>query len=69
MVGDAPGDKKAAKANNALFYPINPGHEEASWERFYNEAIDRFFNGNYSGDFENRIIKEFDSFLPENPPW
>jgi phosphoglycolate phosphatase-like HAD superfamily hydrolase len=69
MVGDAPGDMKAAQSNNVLFYPINPGHEEASWERFYNEAIDRFFSGNYSGEFEDMLINEFESFLPENPPW
>ena len=25
MIGDAPGDHKAAVANNVLFYPINPG--------------------------------------------
>ncbi|MBD3306890.1 HAD hydrolase-like protein, partial [candidate division KSB3 bacterium] len=39
MIGDAPGDYKAATDNGVLFYPINPGAEEASWERFYNEAI------------------------------
>ena len=33
MIGDAPGDLKAAKANQALFYPINPGQEELSWQR------------------------------------
>src|SRR5215207_6813143 len=31
MVGDAPGDQKAAKSNGALFFPIVPGREEASW--------------------------------------
>ena len=35
MIGDAPGDMEAAKANEALFFPINPGREETSWERFY----------------------------------
>ena len=25
MIGDAPGDYKAAKSNGAFFYPINPG--------------------------------------------
>src|SRR5262245_16531250 len=34
MVGDAPGDFKAARSNGALFFPINPGAEERSWERF-----------------------------------
>ena len=28
MIGDAPGDMEAAKANDALFYPINPGGEK-----------------------------------------
>jgi phosphoglycolate phosphatase-like HAD superfamily hydrolase len=28
MIGDAPGDHKAAKANAALFFPIVPGREE-----------------------------------------
>jgi phosphoglycolate phosphatase-like HAD superfamily hydrolase len=36
MIGDANGDLEAARGNNALFFPINPGHEEVSWERFYN---------------------------------
>ena len=31
MIGDAPGDIKAARANDALFYPINPGNEIESW--------------------------------------
>ena len=69
MIGDAPGDMKAAKTNNVLFYPINPGYEELSWERFYSEAIDRFYNGDYEGDYESSLIREFESFLPEKPPW
>ena len=28
MIGDAPGDMRAAQANGACFYPINPGAEE-----------------------------------------
>ena len=69
MMGDAPGDLAAARANGALFYPINPGHEDASWERFLNEGADRFFNGNYAGDYEARLIAEFEKLLPETPPW
>jgi phosphoglycolate phosphatase-like HAD superfamily hydrolase len=69
MIGDAPGDFKAAKSNSVLFYPINPGHEEASWERFHKEALDRFFEGTYQGDYETGLIREFDSYLPERPPW
>jgi len=69
MIGDAPGDFKAAKSNTALFYPIVPGNEETSWKRFYEEALDRFFRGSYAGSYEAGLIKEFDASLPENPPW
>ena len=69
MIGDAPGDFQAAKSNNVLFYPINPGHEEASWQRFYEEALEKFFNGNFAGEYEQKLISEFESYLPENPHW
>ncbi|MFH0736462.1 MAG: HAD hydrolase-like protein [bacterium] len=69
MIGDAPGDQSAAKSNGVLFYPINPGHEEKSWKRFYDEALDRFFAGTYSGDYEAELIMEFEAYLPENPNW
>jgi len=69
MIGDAPGDLKAARANNAKFYPINPGHEEASWKRFCEEAIDKFLAGEYSAEYEKELIDEFQTYLPELPPW
>ena len=69
MIGDAPGDLKAARANDALFFPVNPGHEEASWQRFYEEAVFKFLAGEYAGEYEARLIAEFDSLLPEVPPW
>ncbi|HOJ09425.1 MAG TPA: HAD hydrolase-like protein [Clostridiales bacterium] len=69
MIGDAPGDLKAARTNNALFYPINPGNEDDSWERFYSEALDKFINGQYAGAYEEKLIAEFDKYLPSTPPW
>ncbi len=69
MIGDAPGDQSAAKSNGVLFYPINPGHEEQSWKRFYEEALDRFFDGTYAGEYEEGLIKEFEMYLPEYPSW
>jgi phosphoglycolate phosphatase-like HAD superfamily hydrolase len=69
MIGDAPGDFKAAKSNGALFYPINPGNEEKSWDRLFHEALDRFFSGAYAGDYETNLVKEFDACLPEKPAW
>lgn len=69
MLGDAPGDRKAAEANGVLFYPILPGHEEESWARFLDEAIDRFFAGTYAGDYAQKLIDEFEASLPATPPW
>ncbi|MBC8242808.1 MAG: HAD family hydrolase [Verrucomicrobia bacterium] len=69
MIGDAPGDHKAAKANGVLFYPILPGHEETSWERLHSEALDRFFAGSFAGDYEAKLFAEFDASLPEHPSW
>jgi phosphoglycolate phosphatase-like HAD superfamily hydrolase len=69
MIGDAPGDFNAARNNDALFFPINPGSEEKSWERFFNEGLDRFFEGTYAGDYEAQLVKEFDASLPEHPRW
>lgn len=69
MIGDAPGDFRAAQAVSACFYPINPGGEAASWQRFYNEAYDKFLAGEYGGEYENRLIAEFDQLLPDTPPW
>ncbi len=69
MMGDAPGDMEAAKANGTLFYPINPGQEERSWERFYREGFGRFTAGTYAGAYEASLIAEFEKFLPSVPPW
>jgi len=69
MIGDAPGDYKAARANNCLYFPINPGDEDKSWQRFYEEGFDKFINGTYAGAYEAKLIEEFDKYLPEKPPW
>ncbi len=69
MVGDAPGDREAAVANEVAFYPIEPGREEASWRRFLDEALPRFFDGNYRGDYEAARLAAFAAILPARPPW
>ncbi len=69
MVGDAPGDLKAAKANDVLFFPINPGNETESWRKFHDEAFDKFIEGKYAGEYEDILLTEFEEYLPENPPW
>jgi phosphoglycolate phosphatase-like HAD superfamily hydrolase len=69
MMGDAPGDMEAAKANGTLFFPINPGHEEKSWERFFTEGLAKFTAGTYAGAYEASLIAEFEKLLPSVPPW
>jgi len=69
MIGDAPGDREAAKSNGVLFYPVNPGHEEDSWERLCKEGLDKFFNGEYEGEYETQLAEKFESYLPVNPSW
>jgi len=69
MIGDAIGDYKAAEANHALFYPIIPSREEESWQLFHEEACDKFLEGKYAGSYANKLMKEFEKYLPQTPPW
>jgi len=69
MIGDAPGDLKSAQANGVLFYPIIPGHEEASWSQLLSEGLSRFFSQTYQGEYEKLLLMEFDRALPETPSW
>jgi phosphoglycolate phosphatase-like HAD superfamily hydrolase len=69
MIGDAPGDYNAAVANQCLFFPINPGAEEASWKKFFDEGISKFLQGEFAGEYQQQLLNEFDSFLPVEPPW
>ena len=47
--------KRQAKTG-VLYYPINPGHEAASWARFTAEALPRFLAGTYAGDYQAALI-------------
>ena len=69
MIGDAPGDQFAATENDALFFPINPGLEEASWKRLHNEGLDHFFAGTFTGDYQQQLLNDFEERLPEKPGW
>lgn len=63
MLGDALGDYEAAKSINALFFPIFPGKEEMAWENFLNEGLDRFLNGTFKGEYQNKILDDFNKML------
>jgi phosphoglycolate phosphatase-like HAD superfamily hydrolase len=69
MIGDAPGDYQAAVANKAWFFPVNPGAEEASWQRLYDEGADRFLTGRFDEAYQKKLLAEFDKRLPEKPGW
>ena len=69
MIGDAPGDQKAAEANGVLFYPINPGGEDESWRVFFEQALPKFFAGTYAGNYMAGLIQQFQTLLPSVPPW
>lgn len=69
MIGDALGDLRAARDVGACFYPINPGREADSWERFHHESYDLFLRGQFAGPYETGCTAEFISLLPETPPW
>lgn len=52
MCGDAPGDDAAAASNGVLYYPILVSRESESWQLFLDEALDRFVNGSYAGEYQ-----------------
>ena len=63
MVGDAPGDKKAALDNGVRFYPIIVDAEAFSWERLKNEASKKLFAGEFDDAYQEQLIKEFEVAL------
>jgi phosphoglycolate phosphatase-like HAD superfamily hydrolase len=69
MIGDAPGDHKAAQSVGALFFPVNPGAEEDSWKLFLSEGLQRFLEGTFTGKFQDALTGDFYSRLPERPVW
>ncbi len=58
MIGDALGDLSAAQHAGALFYPILVGREEESWNRLVQEALPRFLDGTFEGDYQEMLLQE-----------
>lgn len=69
MIGDATGDLTTAQAIGCNFYPIIPGQEVESWERFIGESYAQFLDGGFSDDYQKQLINEFKAQLPKTPPW
>ena len=68
MIGDGKGDLSAVKENNGLFYPTPPGKEQKAWDEFKN-AFERFVHGEYKGEFEEKLLADFDKAFLKTPPW
>ena len=59
MVGDAMGDLEAAEKNGVLFFPILTGREEESWLELVSEGLQRFIEGDYSGEYAKKKREQF----------
>lgn len=59
MVGDAPGDQKAAAANGVRFYPILVGIEAQSWNYFRSEALPKFLEGTFDDAYQHKMNQAF----------
>ena len=68
MIGDALGDLDAARNNGILFFPVIPGKEDQSWEKFLLEGLGKFLNGTYYGDYESGLLDAFSRSLPSTLP-
>jgi len=69
IIGDSPGDYRAAVKFEALFYPIIPGKEASSWDRLYTEGIEKFQEGTFKGAYQEKLINDFYKELPTQPGW
>lgn len=63
MIGDAPGDSKAAQVNQVFYYPILVRYEEQSWKEFKEQAVKRLLDGNYGGAYQSEKMDAFISNL------
>ena len=59
MLGDAPGDRDAAKKNGVLYFPILVRHEYDSWIQFKDEALAKFLDGSFAGEYQEKLLDAF----------
>lgn len=59
MIGDAPGDQRAAEENGVLYYPILAGKEVSSWQQLIAESYARFCAGTYAGAYQAELVAAF----------
>lgn len=59
MIGDAPGDYRAAVKNEVFFYPILVRYEEESWKEFRTHGFECLLSGHYGGAYQTERLSEF----------
>lgn len=62
MIGDSPGDLEAARQNNVSFYPIIFDEEKKSWNKFENEVLEMFLDGQY---VDTKNVEKYNQKLEE----
>jgi phosphoglycolate phosphatase-like HAD superfamily hydrolase len=65
MIGDAPGDEKAADENHVLFYPILVKQEAKSWNEFSEHVFGKFLKQDFREDSIYYKKKFYDNFVPK----
>ena len=63
VIGDTESDGAAAHKVGALFYPILPGEEVASWQRFHDEILPLFLSGKYDRETEEKYFSALKKIL------
>ena len=63
MLGDTDSDGISAHEAGALFYPIMPGDEAASWKRFAEEILPLFLTGKYDETTEAQYYSRLKALL------
>lgn len=63
MIGDAPGDEKAAGINGILFFPVLVKRERKSWEKFRTAVFPAFIRGECDAGMQDGWTEEFHSNL------
>lgn len=63
MIGDAPGDEKAADENHILFYPILVKQEAESWNEFSEHVFGKFLQQDFREDSIYYKNKFYDNFI------
>ena len=68
LIGDAPGDLRAARECGIAFYPTLPGRESECWKQFAAEDFELFRQGGYRGEREEGLIAVFEKALASEAP-